>query len=70
MREVISRWGVGSGIGLFIIAGVSKRLVGGILTAPFITNSEGIIYTWYLFITGQRGTGPVLAADGLQTVLL
>ncbi|MDT3437987.1 preprotein translocase subunit SecY, partial [Haloarcula sp. 1CSR25-25] len=45
-------------------------LVGGVLTTPFLGNSEGIIYTWYLFITGQRGTGPVLAADGLQTVLL
>ena len=70
MDEVISKWGVGSGIGLFIVAGVSQRLVGGLLTAPFLGNSEGIIYTWYLFITGQRGTGPVLAADGLQTVLL
>jgi preprotein translocase subunit SecY len=36
----------------------------------FIRNSERIIYTWYLFFTGERGTGPVLAADGLQTVLL
>lgn len=26
--EVISKWGVGSGIGLFIVAGVSQRLVG------------------------------------------
>ena len=70
MDEVISKWGVGSGIGLFIVAGVSQRLVGGVPTTPFIGNSEGILYTWYLFITGQRGTGPVLAADGLQTVLL
>ncbi|EMA18459.1 preprotein translocase subunit SecY [Haloarcula argentinensis] len=70
MDEVISKWGVGSGIGLFIVAGVSQRLIGGVLTTPFIGNREGIIYTWYLFITGQRGTGPVLAADGLQTVLL
>ncbi|AEM57722.1 preprotein translocase subunit SecY [Haloarcula hispanica N601] len=70
MDEVISKWGVGSGIGLFIVAGVSQRLIGGILTTPFIGNNEGIIYTWYLFITGERGTGPVLAADGLQTVLL
>ncbi|MEF8878672.1 MAG: preprotein translocase subunit SecY, partial [Haloarculaceae archaeon] len=30
MDEVISKWGVGSGIGLFIIAGVSQRLIGGL----------------------------------------
>jgi len=32
MDEVISKWGVGSGIGLFIIAGVSQRLIGGLFT--------------------------------------
>lgn len=32
MDEVISKWGIGSGLGLFIIAGVSQRLVGGIRT--------------------------------------
>ncbi len=34
MDEVVSKWGVGSGVGLFIIAGVSQRLVGGLLPAP------------------------------------
>jgi preprotein translocase subunit SecY len=32
MDEVISKWGIGSGLGLFIIAGVSQRLVGGIFS--------------------------------------
>ncbi len=31
MDEVISKWGVGSGIGLFIVAGVSQQLVGGFI---------------------------------------
>jgi len=70
MDEVISKWGVGSGIGLFIVAGVSQRLLGGLLSTPFIGNQNGILYTWYLFITGQQSTGPVLALDGLQTLFL
>ena len=70
MDEVISKWGVGSGIGLFIVAGVSQRLLGGLLSTPFIGNQNGIIYTWYLFATGQRATGNILALDGLQTLFL
>ena len=70
MDEVISKWGVGSGIGLFIVAGVSQRLLGGLVTTPIIGGQSGIIHTWYLFITGQQSTGPVLALEGLQTVIL
>ena len=70
MDEVISKWGVGSGIGLFIVAGVSQRLLGGLLSTPFIGNQNGIVYTWYLFITGQRATGNLLALDGLQTLFV
>jgi preprotein translocase subunit SecY len=70
MDEVISKWGVGSGIGLFIVAGVSQRLLGGLLSTPFLGNQNGIIYTWYLFITGQRSTGNVVALDGLQTLFV
>jgi preprotein translocase subunit SecY len=70
MDEVISKWGVGSGIGLFIVAGVSQRLLGGLLSTPFIGNQNGILYTWYLYATGQQSIGPVLALDGLQTLFL
>ncbi|MFC7251196.1 preprotein translocase subunit SecY [Halomicroarcula sp. GCM10025324] len=70
MDEVISKWGVGSGIGLFIVAGVSQRLLGGLVTTPVIGGQSGIIHTWYLFITGQQSTGPVLALEGLQTIIL
>ena len=30
MDEIVSKWGVGSGVGLFIIAGVSQQLVAGL----------------------------------------
>src|SRR6056297_3288026 len=70
MDEVISKWGVGSGIGLFIVAGVSQRLLGGLLSTPFIGNQNGIVYTWYLFITGQQATGSLFTASGIQTLFL
>jgi len=70
MDEVISKWGVGSGIGLFIVAGVSQRLLGGLLSTPFIGNQNGIVYTWYLFITGQQSTGSLFTTSGIQTLFL
>jgi len=45
MDEIISKWGVGSGIGLFIIAGVSQRLVGGIV------GPDGIVAAWTRVLT-------------------
>jgi preprotein translocase subunit SecY len=40
LDEVVSKWGFGSGIGLFIAAGVCQAIVVG--TLYFIPNSEGI----------------------------
>ncbi len=66
MDEVVSKWGIGSGIGLFIIAGVSEMLVRG-----FIAPSEGgVFYDWYRVITGQVEIGSLVAGDGLNTILL
>ncbi|GGN97362.1 MULTISPECIES: preprotein translocase subunit SecY [Haloarcula] len=70
MDEVISKWGVGSGIGLFIVAGVSQRLLGGLLSTPFIGGQSGILHTWYLFAVGQEPIGQVLGASGLQTIFM
>lgn len=49
MDEVVSKWGVGSGLGLFIIAGISQRFVGGILTQ--------VIPGWWKILTGQVQIG-------------
>jgi preprotein translocase subunit SecY len=35
LDEIVSKWGVGSGVGLFIIAGISQSLFGGLLTQVF-----------------------------------
>ncbi len=45
LDEVVTKWGIGSGLGLFIIAGVSQRFVGGVFSE--------MIPGWISIITGQ-----------------
>lgn len=45
MDEVVSKWGIGSGLGLFIIAGISQRFVGGIYTE--------LLPGWWSILSGQ-----------------
>ncbi|MEF8825465.1 MAG: preprotein translocase subunit SecY [Halapricum sp.] len=73
MDEVVSKWGVGSGIGLFIIAGVSQRLMGGILYLPAINpggDTGGLIHTWWEMATGGIAVAPILTPQGIQDLLL
>ncbi|OLZ40075.1 preprotein translocase subunit SecY [Natrinema saccharevitans] len=66
MDEVVSKWGVGSGIGLFIIAGVSQRLVTGLVQPA----QGGFFFDWYRILTGQVDVGSLVSAAGLQTLLI
>ncbi|GAB3673672.1 preprotein translocase subunit SecY [Halopiger thermotolerans] len=66
MDEVVSKWGVGSGIGLFIIAGVSQRLVAGLIQPA----QGGFFYNWYMILTGEMEVGSVVSAEGLSTLLM
>ncbi|WP_226039035.1 preprotein translocase subunit SecY [Natrinema sp. DC36] len=66
MDEVVSKWGVGSGIGLFIIAGVSQRLVTGLINPV----QGGFFFDWYRILTGQVEVGSLVSGAGLQTLLL
>jgi preprotein translocase subunit SecY len=61
MDEVVSKWGLGSGVGLFIIAGVSQALIGGVFSQ--------ILPGWYNIITGAVQT-TLLSADGLEVLFL
>jgi preprotein translocase subunit SecY len=71
MDEIISKWGVGSGIGLFIIAGVSQSLMGGLFTHPIFGGQEtGFFPTWIQIALGDIAIGPVLSAEGLETLLI
>ena len=81
MDEVISKWGVGSGIGLFIIAGVSQQLIGGLIAIPSIgTQQTGLIPTWLGIILGEISIagvelipsvdlGPVLSTTGIDNLI-
>ncbi|WP_435359046.1 preprotein translocase subunit SecY [Haloarchaeobius sp. DFWS5] len=59
MDEIVSKWGVGSGIGLFIIAGVSQSLVTGILQ---------MFGDWYAIVAGQAGFN-ILTTSGFADFL-
>ncbi|ESP88915.1 preprotein translocase subunit SecY [Candidatus Halobonum tyrrellensis] len=52
MDEVISKWGVGSGIGLFIIASVSQQLVAGLFATEALANVTGFFPAWVGIVTG------------------
>ncbi|WP_313691303.1 preprotein translocase subunit SecY [Halorarum halobium] len=52
MDEVISKWGVGSGIGLFIIASVSQQLVAGLFSTQALGNVTGFFPAWFGIVTG------------------
>jgi preprotein translocase subunit SecY len=64
MDEIVSKWGVGSGIGLFIIAGVSQSLVGG-LVGP-----SGFVMTWINIALGNANIGSVVGGSGLEAILI
>jgi len=71
MDEVISKWGVGSGVGLFIVAGVSQSLVGGLFFWEGEVGNEGVIPTWIDIALGNAGQMPsLLSSDGIMFLLI
>lgn len=69
MDEVISKWGLGSGVGLFIIAGVSQKLIGGVFAWEGLAGQHGILANWYLLATGQVELGSIFGGTGLSTLI-
>ncbi|ELY90079.1 preprotein translocase subunit SecY [Natrinema altunense] len=70
MDEVISKWGVGSGVGLFIVAGVSQKLIGGLLSIPGLTGQKpGVLTAWVEILLGDIQVGSPLTEAGLQSLL-
>ncbi|AWB27925.1 preprotein translocase subunit SecY [Halococcoides cellulosivorans] len=63
MDEIVSKWGVGSGVGLFIIAGVSQQLFGGLTirqfgdAGSFADLSLGLIPRWAGFVSNWLNLG-------------
>lgn len=54
MEEAVSRWGIGSGVGLFIVAGVSHQIITGLINwMPDESGwAVGVIPRW-IEIAGQ-----------------
>ena len=69
MDEIISKWGVGSGVGLFIIAGVSQQLLRGLFDVQAVGGRSGLIPTWIGILTGSTDVS-VLSPQGIQTLLI
>ena len=68
MDEIVSKWGVGSGVGLFIIAAVSQQIVGGFFSFSALGTS-GFFASWYGIIIGEVALGSPFSAEGLQNLL-
>ena len=60
MDEVVSKWGIGSGVGLFILAGVSQSLVVGMFNP---INRAGVIWRWGEM--AKVGTSAILSREML-----
>ena len=68
MDEIVSKWGVGSGVGLFIIAGVSQQLIGGLISWEALGTS-GFLANWYGIIFGDVGLGRTFTSGWFQQLL-
>jgi preprotein translocase subunit SecY len=68
MDEIVSKWGVGSGVGLFIIAGVSQQLIGGMISWSALGTS-GFFASWYGIIVGSTELGATFTAEWFQRLL-
>lgn len=65
MDETISKWGIGSGIGLFIVAGVSQMIVSGVINWQIVDGIHvGLIPRW-IHIFQTETLGWLLSGDGL-----
>ncbi len=68
MDEIVSKWGVGSGVGLFIIAAVSQQLVGGFFSWSGL-GTPGFFASWFGIITGSVELGPTFTSEWFQSLL-
>jgi preprotein translocase subunit SecY len=73
MDEVVSKWGIGSGVGLFIVAGVSQQLITGLFNWTIGDKGLpiGIIPKWiYIFTNDVLGLEDVFTTSGLERIFI
>jgi preprotein translocase subunit SecY len=68
MDEIVSKWGVGSGVGLFIIAAVSQQIVGGFFSWSDL-GGAGLFARWYGVAVGEVALESPFTPTGLQQLL-
>jgi preprotein translocase subunit SecY len=71
MDEVVSKWGIGSGVGLFIVAGISQQIVTGIVNwQPDQSGLPiGLIPKW-IYIIQNVGADYLFSGEGLMFMLV
>lgn len=71
MDEVVSKWGIGSGVGLFIVAGISQQIVTGLVNwEPDSTGYPvGLIPKW-IYIAQTVGADYLFSGDGVVFMLV
>lgn len=55
MDEVVTKWGLGSGVGLFIVAGISQSLINGFLNWEAVADPYPVGFFPRLFAIGLSG---------------
>jgi preprotein translocase subunit SecY len=78
MDEVVSKWGLGSGISLFIVAGVAQSIFTGLISwipqttgSPLsVNNPPGGILPKTVYLLTQYTSGQLIAGGGFDTLLL
>ncbi len=74
MDEIVSKWGIGSGVGMFIIAGVSQQIVTGIFNwkADETGFPIGLIPKWVYIASPSSNIGLdyLLSGDGILFLLV
>jgi preprotein translocase subunit SecY len=71
MDEVVSKWGIGSGVGLFIVAGISQQIVSGLINWELDPAGlpVGLIPKW-IYIFQNTSLDYILSSEGLMYVLV
>jgi len=72
MDEVVSKWGIGSGVSLFILAGISQAIIVGLfnwITPKGAQLPPGIIPRW-IWIAQNMPLDYILSANGLMFLLI
>ncbi len=72
MDEVVSKWGIGSGVSLFILAGISQSIITGLFNWVVPPNSKmpaGIIPRW-IWIAQNYSAEQLLTGSGLAFLLI